>query len=73
MELVESIYSSDFLCAINILQFSVHKIHDKAIIYFKKKEKENHYYVRPVQNVLWEEITTKENDRFYINLTEVVQ
>lgn len=36
MELVESIYSSDFLCAINILQFSVHKIHDKAIIYFKK-------------------------------------
>lgn len=37
--------------------------------------KENHYYVRPVQNVLWEEITMKENDRsrFYINLTEVVQ
>lgn len=36
MELVESIYSSDFLCAINILQFSVHEIHDKAIIYFLK-------------------------------------
>lgn len=49
MELVESIYSSDLLCAINILQFSVHEIHDKAVIYLKKiVMKENHYYVRPV-------------------------